>query len=118
MTYMQLLQKTSTIMGKKRLIFYMPLFTVGLSKWWVSIFANSDFNFVSPLVESLKHRMIPSNEYSDLYKIDFTPIETSIKRALSQNLLLCLLLINSLPKKILSEVFRESIIPKSIMPNG
>jgi hypothetical protein len=35
-------------------------------------------------VESLKHRMIPSNEYSDLYDIDFTPIETSIKRALTQ----------------------------------
>ena len=84
MTYMQLLQKTSKIMGKKRLIFYMPLFTVGLSKWWVSIFANSNFNFVSPLVESLKHKMIPSNEYSDLYEIDFTPIETSIKRALTK----------------------------------
>ena len=28
--------------------------------------------------------MIPSNEYSDLYDIDFTPIETSIKRALTQ----------------------------------
>tara|TARA_B100001057_G_C22753944_1_gene912898 strand:- start:874 stop:1416 length:543 start_codon:yes stop_codon:yes gene_type:complete len=28
--------------------------------------------------------MIPSNEYSDLYDIDFTPIETSINRALKQ----------------------------------
>ncbi len=62
----------------------MPIFTVGLSKWWVSIFADSNINFVSPLVESLKHRMIPSDEYSNLYTINFTPIETSIKRALNQ----------------------------------
>ena len=83
-TYMELLKKTSKMMGKKRLIFPMPIFTVGLSKWWVSIFANSNINFVSPLVESLKHRMIPSNEFSDLYDIDFVPIDTSIMRALSQ----------------------------------
>lgn len=84
MTYMDLLKKTSKIMNKIRLIFSMPLFTVGLSKWWVSIFGNSNINFVSPLVESLKHRMIPSREYVDLYQIEFTPIETSIKRALTQ----------------------------------
>ena len=84
LTYMELLKITSKMMHKKRLIFSMPLFTVGLSKWWVSIFGDSNINFVSPLVESLKHRMIPSNEYSDLYDIDFSPIETSIKRALTQ----------------------------------
>ena len=84
MTYMELLKKTSKIMQKKRLIFSMPIFTVGLSKWWVSIFADSNINFVSPLVESLKHRMIPSDEYSNLYTTNFTPIETSIKRALNQ----------------------------------
>ena len=84
LTYMELLKITSKMMHKKRLIFSMPFFTVGLSKWWVSIFGDSNINFVSPLVESLKHRMIPSNEYSDLYNIDFSPIETSIKRALTQ----------------------------------
>ena len=83
MTYMELLQKTSKIMHKKRLIFSLPLFTVGLSKWWVSIFGDSHINFVSPLVESLKHKMIPNDEHSSLYKINFTAIDTSIKRALT-----------------------------------
>ena len=82
MTYMDLLKKTSKLMGKTRWIFSFPLFTVGLSKWWVSIFADSNINFVSPLVESLKHKMIPSRENSDLYDIDFTDIHTSISRAL------------------------------------
>ena len=84
MTYMELLQETSKMMNKKRLIFSMPFFTVGLSKWWVSIFADADINFVSPLVESLKHRIIPSDQYSSLYRIDFTPIKSSIKRALEE----------------------------------
>ncbi|RPG63934.1 MAG: NAD-dependent epimerase/dehydratase family protein [Flavobacteriaceae bacterium TMED42] len=83
MTYMNLLQKTSKIMHKRRLIFSMPFFTVGLSKWWVSIFGDSNINFVSPLVESLKHRMIPSKKHDDLYHIDFTPVDNSIKRALT-----------------------------------
>ena len=82
LTYMELLRKTAHLMSKKRLIFPMPFFTIGLSKWWVSVFSNSNINFVSPLVESLKHKMIPSDDYSDLYKIDFTTMDISIKRAL------------------------------------
>ena len=54
MSYMELLQMTSKQMDKSRLIFSIPFFTVGLSKWWVSIFGGTSINFVSPLVESLK----------------------------------------------------------------
>ena len=82
LTYMELLRKTAQHMGEKRLIFPLPLFTVGLSKWWVSVFANANINFVSPLVESLKHKMIPSNYYSELYDISFISIDESIDRAL------------------------------------
>ena len=59
MTYMDLLIKTSKLMKKNRLIFSIPLFTVGLSKLWVGLFTGSSMNFISPLVESLKHKMIP-----------------------------------------------------------
>ena len=82
LTYMELLRKTAKHMGKKRLIFPLPLFTIGLSKWWVSVFANANINFVSPLVESLKHKMIPSNHFSELYNISFISIDESIDRAL------------------------------------
>lgn len=82
LTYMELLQKTSCFMGKKRLIFALPFFTIGLSKWWVSFFANAPLNFVSPLVESLKHEMIPSQEQAALYPSSFTSMDKSIKRAL------------------------------------
>ena len=84
MSYMDLLRMTSKQMNKKRWIFSIPFFTVGLSKWWVSIFTGTNIDFVSPLVESLKHRMTPNNDCSQLYNIQFTPIEKSIKRALNE----------------------------------
>ena len=84
MSYMDLLRMTSKQMNKKRWIFSIPFFTVGLSKWWVSIFTRTNIDFVSPLVESLKHRMTPNNDCSQLYNIQFTPIEKSIKRALNE----------------------------------
>ncbi len=82
MSYMDLLRMTSKQMNKRRWIFSIPFFTVGLSKWWVSIFTGTNINFVSPLVESLKHRMTPNIDSNHLYEIRFTPIEKSIKRAL------------------------------------
>ena len=84
MSYMDLLRMTSKQMNKKRWIFSIPFFTVGLSKWWVSIFTGTNIDFVSPLVESLKHRMTPNSDFSQLYNIQFTPIEKSIKRALNE----------------------------------
>ena len=84
MSYMDLLKMTAKQMNKKRWIFSIPFFTVGLSKWWVSIFSGTNIDFVSPLVESLKHRMTPKSDCSQLYKIQFTPIEKSIKRALNE----------------------------------
>lgn len=84
MSYMDLLRMTSKQMNKKRWIFSIPFFTVGLSKWWVSIFTGTNIDFVSPLVESLKHRMTPNSDCSQLYNIQFTPIEKSIKRALNE----------------------------------
>ena len=79
MSYMELLQMTSKQMDKSRLIFSIPFFTVGLSKWWVSIFSGTSINFVSPLVESLKHQMTPSKDSDELYQINFTPIEKVLK---------------------------------------
>ena len=84
MSYMDLLKMTSEQMNKMRWIFSIPFFTVGLSKWWVSIFTGTNIDFVSPLVESLKHRMTPNSDSSQLYNIQFTPIEKSIKRALNE----------------------------------
>ncbi len=56
-TYMGMLQTTARLLGKKRFIRSVPFFSLGLSKLWVAVFSDSSMTFVSPLIESLRHRM-------------------------------------------------------------
>ncbi len=85
LSYMDLLKLTSKLMNKKRVIFSIPFFTLGLSKLWVSLFTGSNLNFVSPLVESLKHKMIPEIN-SSINKLIKTDIVESIRNAISNKI--------------------------------
>jgi len=58
LSYTQMLRLTARHMGKRRLIFTIPISWVGFSKLWVARFTGSSTTFVSPLVESLRHTMI------------------------------------------------------------
>ena len=50
-TYMDLLKLTAIEMGKRRWIFSVPFFSLGMSKLWVGVFSGSNSNFVSPLID-------------------------------------------------------------------
>ena len=68
-------------MKKKRWIFSVPFFSLGMSKLWVSLFSGSSHNFVSPLIESLRHDMtLKKQDFLSIFP-KFTLSET-IKRAL------------------------------------
>ena len=56
-TYMDILKITAKEMKRKRWIFSIPFFSLGMSKLWVGLFSGSNKNFVSPLIESLRHDM-------------------------------------------------------------
>ncbi|MCC5939319.1 MAG: NAD(P)H-binding protein [Lunatimonas sp.] len=62
MSYKEMLIQTAAVMGKRRLIFSVPIFSVGFSKLWVGYFGKSPAQLVSPLVESLKHTMTVSDD--------------------------------------------------------
>ena len=81
-TYMNLLKRTALLMKKRRIIFSIPLFSLGLSKLWVSLFTNTSLNLISPLVESLKHKMVPDKENQNLFNINFRKLDDSIVKAL------------------------------------
>ncbi|MBW3468009.1 NAD(P)H-binding protein [Arthrospiribacter ruber] len=57
LTYKEMLEITAKVMGKRRWIFSVPVFSVGLSKLWVSFFGETPYSLVSPLVHSLKHTL-------------------------------------------------------------
>ena len=54
-TYVDMMKTVAELMGKKRKIIVVPLFSPGLSKLWVATFADSSTTLVSPLIESLRH---------------------------------------------------------------
>ena len=58
MSYRDMLSRTAKVMGKKRLIFSVPVFSLGFSKFWVGLFGETPPQLVSPLVESLKHTLV------------------------------------------------------------
>ena len=84
-TYMDLLKFTAKKMNKKRFIFSFSFITVGLSKLWVSLVTGTSQNFISPLVESLKHKMTLSE--SNRFKLNnsFMSIDESLEKAIRPN---------------------------------
>ena len=78
-TYMKVLQLTAKHMKKKRWIFSIPFFSLGMSKLWVGLFSGSSTNFVSPLIESLRHDMtLKDSSFMELVP-NFSLSETIIK---------------------------------------
>ena len=84
-TYMDLLKLTAKEMNKKRWIFSVRFFSLGMSKLWVGMFSGSNKNFVSPLIESLRHDMTLTSEIILKDLPNYTVKET-IKRALDKNI--------------------------------
>lgn len=83
MSYKEMLMRTASVMGKKRWIFSVPLFSPGLSKLWVGYFGESPAQLVSPLVESLKHTMTVSKALAFKAKtIDYQSYEEAVTIAL------------------------------------
>jgi uncharacterized protein YbjT (DUF2867 family) len=78
-TYMKVLQLTAKHMKKKRWIFSIPFFSLGMSKLWVGLFSGSSTNFVSPLIESLRHDMTLKDASFMKLLPNFSLSETIIK---------------------------------------
>ena len=77
-TYMEILKKTADVMGKE-MDFLSSFFSLGMSKLWVGLFSGSSTDFVSPLIESLKHEMTLNPDHR-LNQKNSISIQKSIKR--------------------------------------
>ncbi len=83
-SYRDMLSRTAKVMGKKRLIFSVPIFSLGFSKFWVGLFGKTPPQLVSPLVESLKHTLVvnPAHAFKEK-ELTYLGYEDSVKVALS-----------------------------------
>lgn len=83
MSYRSMLERTAKVTGLNRFVFSVPVFSLGLSKFWVGLFGESPPQLVYPLVESLKHTLTVSEELSfKEKKLDYLSFEESVKIAL------------------------------------
>jgi len=110
LSYMNLLEITARKLGKKRLIFSIPFFTLGFSKLWVSLFSDSSTTFVGPLIESLKHNMTIDAEKNPFGDIQYRSIEDSIADALKNSAPI-------LPKRIYKAEERNTVRSVQRLPN-
>lgn len=86
MSYRSMLERTALVMGKKRLVFSVPVFSLGLSKFWVGLFGDSPPQLVSPLVESLRHTLLVTPKLAFKEKqIAYQSLEESIDIALKSD---------------------------------
>lgn len=84
MSYRSMLERTSKVLGKRRLIFSVPVFSLGLSKFWVGLFGKSPPQLVSPLVESLRHTLIVTPALNfNIKAIEYQSFEESVRCALN-----------------------------------
>jgi len=84
MSYRDMLSRTAKVMGKKRLIFSVPVFSLGFSKFWVGLFGETPPQLVSPLVESLKHTLVVNPVHTFKEKdLTYLTYEEAAKVALS-----------------------------------
>ncbi|CAH1001383.1 hypothetical protein LEM8419_02285 [Neolewinella maritima] len=81
-TYMKMLATVARLLGKRRIIRPVRFFSPGMSTLWVSKFTGMSGDLVRPLVQSLRHRMVATN--NDVLRAfpDRENFETAARRAL------------------------------------
>ena len=60
-TYMDMLATVSELRDRHKIIRPVKYFSPGLSTYWVSVFTDSSQDLVKPLIESLQHRLVASD---------------------------------------------------------
>lgn len=83
MTYKEMMRATADLMGVKRWMLDAPVVSPRLSTAWVSAFTDAPYDLVSPLVESLEHRMVAAdNRLIEMSGIELTPYKQSMREAI------------------------------------
>lgn len=82
--YRTLMAMCAEILGLKRSMVPVPLFTPGLSRLWVSLVTGAPRALVAPLVESLRHEMVARDlRLAELAGLTPTPVRAAMEKALA-----------------------------------
>ena len=86
MTFRQMIKDAGRIMGLKRGVIPVPLFTPKMSSYWLVLISPVPFRIAAPLVDGLKYETIKQNNNAQNFFPKIVPFsyEESIKKALSE----------------------------------
>lgn len=85
MSYAEMMRRTAEVLGVRRRMVDVPLFTPRLSTLWVSLVAGAPRALVGPLVESLRHDMVADDNALQRWLVrDALGFEESLRLALRE----------------------------------
>lgn len=85
LSYREMLERTASVMGRRRIMFSVPVFSTTLSRRWVSWVGGASDALVGPLIESLRHSMVPDdNPLQAWLQRDAIPFETALRRSIDE----------------------------------
>jgi uncharacterized protein YbjT (DUF2867 family) len=85
MSYREMMQRTAAVLGVKRPMLDVPLFTPGLSTLWVSLITGAPLALVGPLVQSLRHAMtVRENALQRWLREDALGFEDALRAAIQE----------------------------------
>ncbi|MGZ3419491.1 MAG: NAD(P)H-binding protein, partial [Polyangiales bacterium] len=84
-TYRELMTMTADVLGVRRPMLPVPLFTPALSRLWVSLVTGAPKALVAPLVESLRHEMVARDlRLAKFAGLEPTPTRVALEAALAE----------------------------------
>jgi uncharacterized protein YbjT (DUF2867 family) len=86
MSFKDMLQRTAQLMGLRRLIIPVPLFTPKLSSYWLVLMSAVPYRIASALVEGLRSETVVQNDNAKRFFPDIHPVsfDEAIQRALEK----------------------------------
>ena len=84
MSYTEMMQETASVMGLKRHIGSVPVFSLWLSLHWIRLITGASKQLIKPLIESLRHDMVvQENRLQEKLKIRGFSFREALKTALA-----------------------------------
>jgi uncharacterized protein YbjT (DUF2867 family) len=86
MNFKNMLQRTAQLMGLRRSIIPVPVFTPKLSSYWLVLMTSVPYRIASALIEGLRSETIAQNDNAKLFFPDVHPIsfDEAIRQALDE----------------------------------
>ncbi len=86
LSYRDLMTMTAELLGVRRPMLPIRLFTPSLSRLWVSLITGAPGALVGPLVESLRHEMVTRDQrLATMAGLEPTSVRVALERAIAEN---------------------------------